>query len=212
MDQARVLREGGADVVEARAAPGGVAQGEGLEVHGAEGGLALGEVAGGPGDRLSRPGLGVPGRQRGPGEVGLVRGAPERGKVEAVAGGFGAPGGAQGGEVDVVVLARAGVEGGALAVGGVTRTAAALDFGEDLAPALGEGLEHVLGDAGDAHEAAGVGVDLVAQRLELAPELGLVDGGPETLGGEEAARFERPPLPPPGLGGVEEYAERGVMV
>src|ERR1700686_5964 len=81
MDQARMVRERGADVVEARAAPGGVAQSEGLEVRGAEGGLALGEVAGGPGDRLARPGLGVPGRQRGPGELALVRGAPERGKV-----------------------------------------------------------------------------------------------------------------------------------
>jgi hypothetical protein len=60
---------------------------------------------------------------------------------------------------------------------GVAGAVAALDLGEDLAAALGEGPDHVLGDASDADEAAGVGVDLVAEGLEVAGQLGVVDGG-----------------------------------
>ena len=76
--------EGGADVGVAGAAGGGVAEGVGLEVHGAERGLALGEVLDGPGDGGAGLGGGVGGwewgrrrRQRGSGGLALVGGAAE---------------------------------------------------------------------------------------------------------------------------------------
>src|ERR1700730_18014756 len=103
----------------------------------------------------------------------------ERGAIAQAAEprGIGAPGGAQGGGVDVVVLRGAGQDGDAREIDREARGAAARGLGQDLLAALGEVRDGLLGDAGDADVSLGVATNVVTKGLELARELDAGGGG-----------------------------------